>query len=76
MSQRAVARSIWLTVVMMAVSFILLVATVAAFIAHAPRAGDVFLVLMLLSALVAFGSSVRSRSRSRAFVREARRAAR
>lgn len=68
MSQQGVARSIWLSVVMMATSFILLIAAIVALIAHAVGVGETFLALMVLCGVIGFASAVRSRNRARAFV--------
>jgi len=68
MSQQDLARSTRLSVVMMAASFLMLVAAVLALIAHAPGVGEAFLALMVLTGLADFAGAARSRNRARAFV--------
>jgi hypothetical protein len=73
MSQQQVARSIWLTVAMMAMSTLMLIAAVLSLIAHAPGVGEGFLAVMIVFGAASFASSFASRNRARTFVQEGQR---
>jgi uncharacterized membrane-anchored protein len=71
-SQQQLARSIWLSITMMAMSTLMLIAAVLSLIAHAPAVGETFLAFMIIFGVAGFTSSVISRYRARSFAQARR----
>jgi hypothetical protein len=67
MSQRQLARSIWPSITMMAMSTLMFIAAVLSFIVHAPAIGEAFLAVMIIFGAAGFAGSVISSNRARAF---------
>jgi hypothetical protein len=66
-SQLQLARSIWLSITMMAMSTLMLIAAVLSLVAHAPAVGETFLAFMIIFGASGFTSSVISSNRARSF---------
>lgn len=66
-TQQQLARSIWLSIVMMATTTLMLIAAALSLIAHAPAMGETFIAFMIIFGAAGFTSSVISRNRARSF---------
>jgi uncharacterized membrane-anchored protein len=64
--QQQATWSIWLSVTLMAVSTLMLIAAIVAFVVRAPSAGDAFLAIMGVCGVVALAGSIASRNRAQA----------
>jgi uncharacterized membrane-anchored protein len=64
--QQQATWSIWLSVTLMAVSTLMLIAAIVAFVVRAPGAGDAFLAIMGVCGVVALAGSIASRNRAQA----------